>query len=186
MRHGYLPAFTLLVFIFSSHVVSAHVLETDGDIQGVMHVSPSHEPTATEPAHFEFFLKDTKESFDPNAYIYALTLTGEGVATATVPVMAYGSTLYADYTFTQEGDNYTATLTGSSSVSSQPSFDLDFDDIKVLPKGQHEDPIANLLEQHGAHVLLVIVILLAFTGIVAWDRLVVRRVKVQVSSSENP
>ncbi|HWU24187.1 MAG TPA: hypothetical protein VN086_00315 [Candidatus Paceibacterota bacterium] len=186
MRYGYLSAFTFLIYILSSHVASAHVIETDGDIQGVMHISPAHEPTATEPAHFEFFLKDTRETFDPNSYTYSLTITGEGMATTTVPVMAHGSVLFAEYTFTQEGNDYTATLTGSSSANSQPSFDLDFDDIKVLPKGQHEDPIGNLFEQHGAHVLLVAIILLAFAGIVAWDRLVVRRVKVQPSPNENP
>lgn len=186
MKYRYLFVYALFLLLSFSHVASAHVLETDGDVQGVMHISPSHEPTATEPAHFEFFLKNTNEHLDPNGYSFALSITGEGMATTNVPVAAHGSTLTADYTFEREGDDFTATLVGSSSVSTQPSFSLDFDDIKVLPPGQHEDPISNLMEQHGAHVLLAVLILLAFAGIVAWDRLVVRRREVQVPPSENP
>lgn len=175
MKHIFTSALVFAVFLCVVHPAQAHTLETDGAVQGVMHISPSHKPTATEPAHFEFFMSNTSEKFDPKAYTYGLEITGEGMATATVPVIADGSTLRADYAFPKEGEDYTATLTGSSTVSSQPNFTLDFDDIFVYPPGQHEDPIENLLDQHLAHVILVILVILAFGAIVAWDRFVVKK-----------
>ncbi len=99
------------------------------------------------------------------------------MATATPAVTLDGATALADFTYTHEADDNVATLVGSSTVAGQPSFTLDFDDIKVLPSGEHEDPIDNLFEQHGGHILLVVVIILAFAIIVGYDRFVVRRRK---------
>lgn len=180
VRPNYLVPFFAVAFIlcpFGMRVAEAHTIETDGDIQGVMHVSPSHEPTAGEKAEIEFFMHNTKGSFDPSAYTFTLAITGEGMATATPAVSVHGSTLTAEYTFLHAAEDDTATLTGSSTVSGQPSFALDFDDIHVLPQGQHEDPLQNLLEQHGSHVALVAVIIIAFAAIVCYDRFVVRRRK---------
>lgn len=174
-----LPVFACALALapFGMQTAEAHTLETDGDIQGVMHISPSHEPTVGENANFEFFMHNTKGSFDPKAYTFTLTITGEGIATATPAVSVHGSTLAAEHTFLHEADDDTATLTGSSTVPGQPSFTLDFDDIRVLPQGKHEDPLQNLLEQHGSHVALVAVIIIAFAAIVCYDRFVVRRRK---------
>lgn len=174
--HLFLPALFAFALLVPGCAAQAHVLEIDNGVKGVMHINPSHEPTAGEPAEFEFFMSGDGRAFDPEAYRYALSVAGPDGATSTAPVLAYGSTLKAKYAFPKEGE-YTATLTGSSAEQGVPGFTLSYDDIRVLPPGHHENPVASFFGTHGAHALLTGILILILVAVFLWDRLITPRLK---------
>ncbi|MDB4991888.1 MAG: hypothetical protein JWL75_133 [Parcubacteria group bacterium] len=171
-------AIALLMSTTPAHHAEAHVIEKDGTVQGVMHLSPAHEPTATEQATFKFYLSDTARTFDANAYTYTLQISGERMATSTVPVsIADNGTLIAPFVFPEPGEDFTASLTASSTQASIPSFQFEYDDIRVLPAGQHENPITAFFGEHGGHFLVLVLIIVAFVGVVVWDRVIEPKIK---------
>jgi hypothetical protein len=175
-----LSVFTALLAILVSVAplrAEAHVLEQDGAVQGVMHLNPSHEPTAGEPAQFEFFMSGTKgHPYPTDAYQYALVIQAPDGATSSASVIGGGSTLKAPYTFPKQGD-YTATFTGSSTQPGVPNFSLVYDDIHVLPSGTHQNPIASFFGEHGGYALITGILILILIGAYVWDRFLLPRFK---------
>jgi hypothetical protein len=106
----------LLLVLLSSTQAFAHVLETDGPIGAVFHVSPDDDPIAGEPADFFFEFKDRENRFTPsqcdctvaisqhNEEIFVSSLT----AHSTDPNLESAS---FSFTFPQK-DIYTITITG--------------------------------------------------------------------------
>jgi hypothetical protein len=56
---------TFVFFAFLPTEVYGHILDTDGTIGAVLHVSPDDDPIVSEPATFIFQIKDTTQKFDP-------------------------------------------------------------------------------------------------------------------------
>jgi hypothetical protein len=162
-------AFAFLLSGTYVHTAEAHVIEKDGTLQGIMHLAPAHKPTATEQATFEFYMTDSARTFDSRVYAYTLEISGEGMATTSAPVTAEGNTIKAGFVFPVPGDDFTASLVGSSRVAGIPSFSFDYDDISVLPQGQHENPITSFFGEHGGHALVIFLVVLAFIGVVIED-----------------
>jgi hypothetical protein len=162
-------AVTLILTVMPAASAQAHVIEKDGTVQGIMHLIPAHKPTATEQATFEFFMSDSAREFDSKAYAYTLEVSGEGMATTSAPVTADGMTLKAGFVFPVPGEDFTASLVGSSTVAGVPSFSFEFDDISVLPAGQHENPITSFFGEHGGHALVIFLVILGFIGVVIED-----------------
>src|SRR5438045_57931 len=57
--------FFLFTFVFwlNPHIVSAHVLKTDGNIGAVLHIDPDDDPIAGSQASFFFEFKDIQGKF---------------------------------------------------------------------------------------------------------------------------
>ncbi len=147
--------------------VHAHVQEESGTVTARMHLKPAHKPTSTEPATFEFYMSDSARTFNPSAYTYTLEVMSHSLF-ATTTIQAESATLLANFIFPSEGE-YAAILTGHSTQADLPSFTLDFDDITVLPVGQHENPITSFFGEHGGHALVIFLVILAFIGVVVED-----------------
>lgn len=155
---------------------SAHTLKTDGTIEGVLHLSPGHLPTAGEQASFRFILKDTVGKFRAENYTLTLSVSDTNGAAEEVPLSVSGMTAKAPYVFPHEGD-YVATLSGSSTVPGIPSFRLAYNDISALPAGEHQGFFAEFFGEHGGHALVTGLIALVFVSVVVWEKVEERRRK---------
>jgi hypothetical protein len=173
MKPRYVPVLALVAFLVPFSV-SAHTLERDGTIRGTLHVSSDHHPTAGEEASLTFYMNDSARRFSPDAYIFTLTRTDADGLVEEVPVAADGSKLVAHHIFPHAG-GYTATLAGSPTRSVVAPFTLSYDDISVLPPGQHVNSIAGFFGEHGAHVLVTGLIILIFLGVVVWEKVTTSR-----------
>jgi len=118
-----------LFFIFSIHV-QAHVLKTDDNIGGVLHIDPEDDPVAGEQATFFFEMKDKTNKFSAadcncrvDVYENKNLIYSDAVTQGNSPS---SSVLFA-YTFPQK-DVYLVKLVGNPQTenSFQP-FTLTYD-----------------------------------------------------------
>ena len=119
----------LLVVLFSLvfvSPVSAHVLETDGEIGAVMHVDPNDEPVVGQPAQFYFEIKDRTGKFKEQECDCQLSIWRGGQQIFMTPLVVSS----AKFTFLEAG-SYNVKLTGKpvGAVNFQP-FELG-DDLQV-------------------------------------------------------
>src|SRR5689334_22170899 len=79
---------------------SAHSLETDGNIGGVIHIDPDDSPVAGEAAVLFFELKDKTRQFEFQHCDCRITISSEGRQFYAGPL----TSLVYRYTFPQAGD----------------------------------------------------------------------------------
>ncbi len=62
----------------STQPISAHVLQSDGDVGAVLHIDPDDDPIANSPATLIFELKDRTDKFQPSNCDCSVTVLSEG------------------------------------------------------------------------------------------------------------
>ncbi len=154
---------------------SAHILETDGTIGGVLHIDPNDAPVADSPAHFFFQFKNSAGDFnlaqcdctisiqypENPATLFSLHLlngTTTNLLGSSISPLIAPDTLSFFYTFPQRAV-YIVTVNGTSTNTSFPSFVLSYD-IRIdtqAPPSAAPSLWQQLLQEHLTHLIIVVV-----------------------------
>lgn len=122
----------LTLFLLVSNKVYAHVLESDGSIGAVMHVTPDDDPIAREESGFYFEFKDKTSKFKPENCICTFSIEKNGEQIFTQNLFANNSdpslsNASINFTF-PEKNIYKIVITGQPKISGDfEAFALEYD-----------------------------------------------------------
>jgi len=120
---------------------SAHTLQIDNDISGVLHTDPDHNPVAGQPAKFFFLFGDRSRRFKPELCDCTAEIFSGNQMVASLPIQpVQGQTdanMSFNYTLQQPG-LYTVEVIGKPKTDNAfQSFDLKYDDVEAGLTASH-------------------------------------------------
>jgi hypothetical protein len=126
----------VLISASITHIASAHVLKTDGDIGAIMHIDPDDNPVSGTPTTYNLAFKDTQGRFNLGDCGCTVSVVQNSIKLAQSPLDAVDSLDSSNiYTFPNPGV-YTLVVSGApKSTNSFQPFTLNYL-IRVLsPSG---------------------------------------------------
>ena len=141
------------ILLFVPLLVSAHTLQTDGNIGAVLHIDPNDDPVAMQPAHLYFSIQDTTKKFSPQNCNCSLTIALQNKSVLDQPItQTEASTIEIPFTFPTAGV-YTVTLAGKPKTAGTFSnFSLIYN--TRVERGAVTNSFFGFFIEHGLHILL--------------------------------
>jgi hypothetical protein len=129
MRKKYLSVALVAVFLavlIPTGIASAHVLQTDGDIGGVLHINPDDAPVSGQDTNYVISFQDTSNRFTLDNCLCGISIK-EGSETVSSTKMVVSSDIVTEDHFTfPKPDIYTLIATG------KPKRIGDFQPFKLI------------------------------------------------------
>lgn len=174
MRKTFLLLFlTLIIFVPQ---VSAHVLETENSIGGVLHIEPEDNPIAGEPSAIILDIKDTQNKFSSTNCNCTLTILENNQVITTQPFSSTPDSQTAittSFTFPQT-DIYKIKISG---IPFQPDsftpFNLEYDirvarsSSQITSTSSPTNPLLNWISSHLINILIIGILIIIIIWLLA-------------------
>lgn len=161
-------ALLLVLVTFSSVVVrpaAAHILESSGNIGGVIHIDPDDDPFFGVPSKIFIDIKDSQGKFEPDLCLCDIVITkaGEEIFNEPVKVTQDGSQIFVQQQFTfPERNIYEISLVGVSYDQSKfKDFKLSYEFRVTREPGSQ---VTNSTQNPGIFILAVVAVVVVFGG----------------------
>jgi hypothetical protein len=135
MRYGAGLGLFCLIVLSLPLAASAHVIQTDGSIEALLHINPDDKPLAGQTAGLTFTLTDSGNKFSAQSCDCRIIIKNGSQTLLDRPVTARearsGRVIWVDYTFPYQSV-YDVTLKGAPrQADGFQAFQLDYDDVRV-------------------------------------------------------
>lgn len=170
-------------FVIFSSKVQAHVLETNGSVGAVIHISPDDDPTAGEQSDFFFEFKDKENKFKPQDCNCTITIYQSGKEIHSQPLFQNNTnptltSTSVSYTFPQK-DVYILKITGKPLQASKfTPFTLTYDirvaketTQQVNTQGASDNP----KKAYFIHLVAGLILLIFVIGVIIRQKFFVKK-----------